>query len=115
MAQPDKDLIVWQEAVDLVKVVYAARDAVPSLTDQIRRAAVSIPGNIAEEQAHSSNREFLHFLRHSRGSLAELETQGIIAQPRNYRSDSPAADILKQSDEVSRILSGLINSLKEMA
>jgi len=116
MAQPDKDLIVWQAAVDLVKVVHDATDAVPkpemdSLTDQIRRAAVSIP----ERQAHSSNREFLHFHRHSRGSLAEPDTQVIIAQPRNYRSDSPAADKLKGSDEVSRIPSGLINSLKEKA
>jgi four helix bundle protein len=120
MAQPDKDLIVWQEAADLVKVVYDATDAVPkreiySLTDQIRRAAVSIPSNIAERQAHCSNREFPHFLRHSRGSLAEPQTQVIIAQRRNYRSDSPAADILKGSDEVSRIPSGLINSLKEKA
>jgi four helix bundle protein len=120
MAQPDKDLIVWQEAVDLVKVDYDATDAVPkreiySLTDQIRRAAVSIPSNIAERQAHYRNREFLHFLRHTRGSLAGLETQMIIAQPRNYRSDSPAADILKGRHAVSRIPSGLIYSLKEKA
>lgn len=120
MAQPDKDLIVWQAAVDLVKVVHDATDAVPkpemdSLTDQIRRAAVSIPSHIAERQAHSSNRGFLHFHRHSRGSLAEPDTQVIIAQPRNYRSDSPAADKLTGSDEVSRIPSGLINSLKEKA
>ena len=111
MSQPDKDLIVWQEAVDLVKVVYDVTDAVPkpeidSLTDQIRRAAVSIPSHIAERQAHSSEGEFLRFLRHSRDSLAQPQTQVIIAQPRNYRSDSPAADILKGRDEVSRIPSG---------
>jgi four helix bundle protein len=118
MAQHYKDLIAWQKAMELVNAVYDATDAFPkretySLTDQIRRAAVSIPSNIAEGQAHYSNREFLHFLWHSRGSLAELETQLIIAQRRNYQSESQAADLLKRADAVSRILSGLINSLKE--
>jgi len=69
--------------------------------------------NIAKGQAHYSNREFLHFLQHSRGSLAELETQFLIAQRRNYLSESQATDILKRVDEAGRILSGLINSLKE--
>ena len=118
MAQYYKDLIVWQKAMHLVNAVYDATDAFPkretySLTDQIRRAAVSIPSNIAEGQAHYSNREFLHFLRHSRGSLAELETQLLIAQRRNDLSESQAGAILTQAEEVSRILSGLINSLKE--
>ena len=118
MAQHYKDLIVWQKAMHLVNAVYDATDAFPkretySLTDQIRRAAVSIPSNIAEGQAHYSNREFLHFLRHSRGSLAELETQLLIAQRRNDLSESQAGAILTQAEEVSRILSGLINSLKE--
>ncbi len=84
-----------------------------SLTDQIRRAAVSIPSNIAEGQAHYSNREFLHYLGHSRGSLAEFETQLLIAQKRNYLPESEASALLKKADEVSRILSGLINSLKQ--
>jgi four helix bundle protein len=112
-----RDLIAWQKAMDLVNAVYDATEAFPkrevySLTDQIRRAAVSIPSNIAEGQAHYSNREFVHFLRHSRGSLAELETQILIAQRRNYMSDTQAAGLLQQTDEVGRILSGLINSLK---
>ncbi len=118
MAQHYKDLIVRQKAMDLVQAVYDATDAFPrremySLTDQIRRAVVSIPSNIAEGQAHYSNREFLHFLRHSRGSLAELETQLMIAQRRNYLPESQATDLLKRADDVSRIMSGLINSLKE--
>lgn len=118
MAQHYKDLIVWQKAMDMVNAIYDATDAFPkretySLTDQSRRAAVSVPSNIAEGQAHYSNREFLHFLRHSRGSLAEIETQLMIAQRRNYLSESQAADLLKRADEVNRILSGLINSLKE--
>jgi four helix bundle protein len=118
MAQHYKDLIAWKKAMDLVHAVYDATEEFPkretySLTDQIRRAAVSVPSNIAEGQAHYSNREFLHFLRHSRGSLAEIETQLLIAQKRQYLSDSNTDRLLKQIDELSRILSGLINSLKE--
>ena len=118
MAQHYKDLIAWQKAMDLVHAVYNITEDFPkretySLTDQIRRAAVSIPSNIAEGQAHYSNREFLHYLRHSRGSLAELGTQLIIAQRQNYLLESRASELLKRADELSRILSGLINSLKE--
>ena len=84
-----------------------------SLTDQMRRAAVSIPSNIAEGQAHFSRREFRHFLRHSSGSLAELETQILIAQRRSYLTESQTAELLKRTHEVGRILSGLLDSLKE--
>jgi four helix bundle protein len=118
MAQHFKDLIAWQKAMNLVNAIYDATDAFPkretySLTDQIRRAAVSIPSNVAEGQAHYSNREFLHYLRHARGSLAELETQLLIAQHRNYLTDFQTQELLKLVNELSRILSGLINSLKE--
>src|SRR6266849_2752524 len=100
MAQHYKDLIAWQKAMDLVVEIYATTEQFPSrekfsLTDQIRRAAVSVPSNIAEGQAHYSHREFLHFLRHSRGSLAELETQILIAQRRNYLTESQTAELLK--------------------
>ena len=66
MAQHYQDLIAWRKAMDLVNAIYEATDTFPkremdSLTDQVRRAAVSIPSNIAEGQAHYSNREFLHF------------------------------------------------------
>jgi len=118
MAQHYKDLIVWQKAMDLVSVLYDATDDFTqretySLTDQMRRAAVSIPSNIAEGQAHFSRREFRHFLRHSCGSLAELETQILIAQRRNYLTGPQTAELLKRTHEVGRILSGLLNSLKE--
>jgi four helix bundle protein len=118
MAQHYKDLIAWRKAMDLVNAVYDATENFPrretySLTDQIRRAAVSIPSNIAEGQAHYSDREFLHFLRHSRGSLAELETQLLIALRRKYLDNAQAEILLKGADELGRILSGLINSLKQ--
>jgi four helix bundle protein len=118
MAQHYKDLIAWQRAMDLVAALYDATEGflkreIYSLTDQMRRAAVSIPSNIAEGQAHFSNREFRHFLRHSRGSLAELETQILIAQRRNYLTESQTAALLKRTHEVGRILSGLLNSIEE--
>jgi len=116
VAQHYKDLIAWQKAMELVIAVYDATDGFPkremySLTDQIRRASVSIPSNIAEGQAHYSHREFLHYLRHARGSLAELETQILIAQKRLYLPDSLAKDLLQKMDELNRILSGLISSI----
>jgi four helix bundle protein len=116
VARHYKDLIAWQKSMDLLSALYDATESFPkretySLTDQMRRAAVSVPGNIAEGQAHYTDREFRHFLRRSRGSVAELETQVMIARQRNYLSESQASELLKRTDEVSRILSGLINSL----
>jgi len=118
MAQHYKDLIAWQKAMDLVGALCDATEGFPkretySLTDQMRRAAVSVPSNIAEGQAHYSNREFRHFLRHSRGSLAELETQILIAERRNYLPEPQTAELLSRTHEVGRIQSGLLNSLKE--
>ena len=118
MAQHYKDLVAWQKAMDLVIDVYAATEALPSrerssLTDQIRRAAVSVPSNIAEGQAHFNKREFLHFLRHARGSLAEVETQMLLAQRLKYISDAQVERLSKQVDELGRIMSGLIRSLGE--
>jgi four helix bundle protein len=116
VARHYKDLIAWQKSMELVSALYDATASFPkretySLTDQMRRAAVSVPGNIAEGQAHYTDREFRHFLRRSRGSLAELETQVLIARQRNYLSEPEAADLLKRTAEVSRVLSGLINAL----
>jgi four helix bundle protein len=97
VARHYKDFIAWQKSMDLVSALYDATESFPkreifSLTDQMRRAAVSVPSNIAEGQAHYTDREFHHFLRLSRGSLAELETQVLIARQRNYLSESQAAD-----------------------
>ena len=111
-----KDLIAWQRAMDLVESVYKITDRFPrremySLVDQLRRAAVSVPSNIAEGQAHRSRREFLHFLQHSRGSLAEIETQLLIAIRLHYVDQNSAAPILSQIAEVGRIVNGLAASL----
>ena len=81
------------------------------LANQMRRAAVSVPSNIAEGQARFSKRDFRHFLRASRGSLAELETQVLISLRLKYIDQISADTILSKIDEVSRILSGLISSI----
>ncbi|HEY1270683.1 MAG TPA: four helix bundle protein [Terriglobales bacterium] len=113
-----KDLIAWQKAMDLVATVYNVTELFPrretySLCDQIRRAAVSVPSNIAEGQAHFNRREFLRYLRHARGSLAEVETQFLIAEKLKYISGQQSREFSDKVDELSRILSGLVNSLKK--
>ena len=118
MGQHFKDLVVWQKAMEMVTVVYKVTDNFPkrevySLTDQIRRAPVSVPSNIAEGQAHHNNRELLHFLRHSSGSLAELETQIGIAGRLGYVDAASTAEILQRVNEVGRILNGLISSIRD--
>jgi four helix bundle protein len=113
-----RDLIAWQKGMQLVAAVYDATDGFPAhelygLVSQLRRAAVSVPSNIAEGKAHYSNRDFVRFLRHARGSLAEIETQILIAETRKYIEAEKVTQLKQQLDELGRILSGLINSLKE--
>lgn len=104
--------------MDLVTSIYRVTESFPkrevySLTDQIRRAAVSVPSNIAEGQAHYSKAEFVHFLRHASGSLAELETQILLAERLEYTDPTRSEALLKQIIEVGKLLSGLINSLRK--
>ena len=113
-----KDLIAWQKGMELVTAIYDATEGFPSnqqfgLISQLRRAAVSVPSNIAEGKAHYSNRDFVRFLRHARGSLAEIETQALIAHQRKYLTDATMKQLTQKLDERGRILSGLINSLNE--
>jgi four helix bundle protein len=113
-----KDLIAWQKAMDLVTAIYDATDAFPSheqfgLVSQLRRAAVSVPSNIAEGKARYSNRDFVRFLRHARGSVAEIETQVLIAQRRQYLHEEVTTKLTHQLEELGRILSGLIKSLQD--
>ncbi len=108
--RPHHRLLAWQEAIALVKDIYAATKHFPEserfgLTSQIRRAAVSIPSNIAEGAARTGNKELAQFLSIARGSLSEVETQVIIAQALGYRFDSQP--ILTRLDHVSRLVTGL--------
>ena len=109
-----RDLVVWQKAVAFVTEVYRATQSFPTderfgLTSQIRRAAVSIPSNIAEGQGRLTRGEFRQFLGHAKGSLCEVETQLIIAQNLGYLSDPQS--LLAQLHEVAGLLNGLLSSL----
>jgi four helix bundle protein len=113
-----KDLIAWQKGMELVAMIYDATEGFPAheqfgLTSQLRRAAVSVPSNIAEGKSRYSNRDFVRFLRHARGSLAEIETQVLIAQQRQYLSAETTTKLSQKLDELGRIVSGLINSLNK--
>jgi four helix bundle protein len=111
-----RDLLVWQKAMDLVVVVYKAINQFPkeelySLTSQIRRAAVSIPANIAEGQGRRLSGEFIQFLGNSRGSLLELDTHLEIALRLGYITPNQHSNIQLQVHEVGRLLNGLLRSL----
>jgi four helix bundle protein len=110
------DLIAWQKAMDLVVRVYRATEPFPQremfgLSNQLRRAAVSIPSNIAEGQGRSTTKEFLHFLSIARGSLQEVETQLLIAFRLDYLDESVKQELMNGTTELSRIINGLMKSL----
>ena len=110
-----KDLDAWKKAIELVEAVYGLTKAFPKtemygLTNQLRRAAVSIPSNIAEGAARSSTKEFVQFLHIALGSVSEVETQLIIAQRLDYVDD--ANSIEEQIEAVRRLILGLIRYLR---
>jgi four helix bundle protein len=110
-----KDLIVWQKSMDLVVVYHVTkgfpREELYGLTNQLRRAAVSIPSNIAEGQARNSTAEFKNFLSIARGSLAEVETQLIIAERLNYLGSEKLREIQAVQIEVNKMTNALMNKL----
>ena len=114
-----RELIVWQKAMILVEAVYRATNDFPKteiygLTSQIRRAAVSIPSNIAEGQGRSTTRDFLHFLSVAQGSLMEVETQITIAKRLGYiEKQSRNGPCSKQRPKSVVLLNGLCNSLNK--
>ena len=112
------DLRVWRRAMELAVNVYRSTATFPheeiySLTQQMRRAAVSIPSNIAEGKGRGSRRDFRQFLFNARGSLLELQTQIMIAQRLGYLSKMDANELLGCAAGVGKSLSGLINYLSE--
>ena len=111
-----QELIVWQKAMDLVEDVYKAsrnfpREEIYALTSQIRRAAVSIPSNIAEGQGRRTTSDFLRHLSIAYGSLREVETQILIAIRLRYLTQRNTEGVMKLAGEVGRLLNGLMNSL----
>ena len=117
MGQSYRDLIAWRKAMELVTEIYRTtraflREELCGLTNQLRRAAVSVPSNIAEGQARFSPKEFRHFLSHARGSSVEIETQLIIAQNLGYLREKESQALLTNTAELGRILDGLIASIQ---
>ena len=113
-----RDLRVWQEAMALTVEIYKCTAEFPKhelygLTQQIRRAAVSVPSNIAEGKGHYSDKEFSRFVFHARGSLLEVQTQLLIAEQLQYLSRLDAQRLTAIAEGVGRALSGLIGSLRE--
>jgi four helix bundle protein len=111
-----QELVGWQKSMALVADIYRhtqhfPKDEAYGLTSQIRRAAVSIPSNIAEGQGRLTSAEFKQFLGHARGSVFEVETQLLIARDLGYLSDEAVQAMLERVQEVGRILSGLLSSL----
>jgi four helix bundle protein len=111
-----RELEVWRLGIALTKQVYELTRTFPkhelyALCNQMQRAAVSVPANIAEGHARSSTKEFLHHLSIARGSLAELETMLTIAEELQYCRSSTTSPILKLCDRVSRMIAGLMHSL----
>lgn len=111
-----RDLEVWKRGIELVKLVYGLTEKFPTsekfgLSSQIRRAAVSIPSNIAEGQSRNGRKEFKQFLSIALGSIAEVETQTIIAKELGYTDEQQLKDILTTTDTLTRMTKGLIKSL----
>ena len=111
-----RDLIVWQKAMDLVMAIYTATSEFPrheiyGLRAQLRKAAVSIPSNIAEGEGRRTRKEFLRFLSIAHGSLREVETQVLIAERLSYIDPEPRSEIFQATAEVGRLITGLSNKL----
>jgi four helix bundle protein len=115
--QSYRNLIVWQKAMALVTEIYCKsnsfpRDEIYGLTSQLRRAAISVPSNIAEGQGKLTRGEFRQFLGHARASLFEVQTQIQIACNLGYMDNETASDLLDRSVSVAQLLHGLMKSLK---
>src|SRR2546421_8165383 len=114
--QSYKDLNVWQKGIELAKLIYTLTTRFPAeekfgLISQMRRAAVSIPSNIAEGQARRTTGEFIQFISHAEGSLAELDTQLILSIELKFCSESAAESALTLLGEIRRMLNALRRKL----
>jgi four helix bundle protein len=120
MARPKRyrDLIVWQKAMALARSAYALSHRLPKseafgLLTQIRRAAVSVPSNIAEGHGRLTDLQFRHFLGTARGSLYEMQTQLELAGDLGYLDEKLVRELMDQGWEVARLINGLISALAE--
>jgi four helix bundle protein len=117
-AEGYEDLVVWQKGMQLVKSVYELtrtfpRDEKFGLVSQIRRAAVSVPSNIAEGQARHSTGEFVQFISHAEGSVAEVNTQLLLSVDLGFCTSDRTGKAIELSRELRRMLNGLRRKLQE--
>lgn len=115
--RPHKKLLVWQEAINLVKLNYALCKKLPDdekfgIISQLKRASVSVPTNIAEGAARNTDKEFLHFLVIANGSLSEIDTLLTVIIELNYLTEAELAPHFEKLDRVSALLHGLSKSIK---
>lgn len=113
-----KDLVVWQKGVVLVDTVYSETRKFPKeemygLTNQIRRAAISVPANIAEGWGRDSTKNYIQFLKIARGSLFELETMLIICGNQHYLNQSELTGFLTVINELAKMLNKMIQKLND--
>jgi four helix bundle protein len=118
MVESYRDLVAWQKAMELVESIYKLTEQLPDaerfgLISQLRRAAVSIPSTLAEGHARASTREFTRFLSIARGSLAEVETQILLAERLGFARVEATRRALDQCDEQGRLLRGLKKALDQ--
>ena len=116
MVTSHKDLLVWQRSMDLVETVYRLTAQFPSseqwgLVSQMRRAAISVPSNIAEGYGRQATGEYRHYISIGLGSLLELETQILLAIRLKYLQPGVADPVLKEIEELSRMLATLVSKL----
>ena len=110
-----QDLKVWQKAIDLTEDVYQLVKQLPqdehyAISDQMRRAVVSVPSNIAEGRGRGTNKEFVRFLLMSRGSLWELSTQLVICEKLHYLDSMQTSKARQMITEISKMINALANS-----
>lgn len=113
-----KDLDVWKFSIELVTLVYQftgnfPKEEIFGLTNQMRRASVSIPSNIAEGAARQSTKEYIHFLYIALGSQQELDTQLLIAKNLQFIPEDDYIKVNTQTETVGKLLNGLIRHLKK--
>jgi four helix bundle protein len=118
MANAYKDLIVWQKAVELSVVVYKLTAKFPGdekfgLTNQLRRASVSVASNIAEGYGKATRGEYVQFLGHARGSISEIQTQLVISKALSMGSDQIRTSAEDLSEQVSRMLVAMMKKLRQ--
>ena len=117
MGESFRDLAVWQRAIELTPAVYTLTSAFPDserfgLTNQLRRASVSVASNIAEGYGRATKGEYIQFLGHARGSNSEVETQLVIAKALGFGSAEVLHEAEELCDEVGRMLGAIMKTLR---